>query len=164
MNDAEKAQVCRDAASTATTPVVQAAFEEAAEYFEARETDGERCHDCGGPVDLVWWCHDDLLWEVVTGEVKPAGSRESAAGILCISCFDRKAREVCPWIEWAPVNLRHLLDKEVQEEAARKRWDLAGEHEGTSMEEIRERHGTEPGTLEEFEAEHGPVQPPDGEG
>ncbi len=34
----------------------------------------------------------------------------------------------------------------------------------TTMAAIRERHGTEPGTLEEFEAEHGPVQPPDGEG
>lgn len=34
----------------------------------------------------------------------------------------------------------------------------------TSFEAIRERLGTEPATLAEFEAEHGPVQPPDGEG
>ena len=34
----------------------------------------------------------------------------------------------------------------------------------TSFEAIRKRLGTEPGTLAEFEAEHGPVQPPDGEG
>jgi hypothetical protein len=34
----------------------------------------------------------------------------------------------------------------------------------TSIEAIRKRLGTEPGTLAEFEAEYGPVQPPDGEG
>jgi len=34
----------------------------------------------------------------------------------------------------------------------------------TSFEAIRKRLGTEPATLAEFEAEHGPVQPPDGEG
>jgi len=34
----------------------------------------------------------------------------------------------------------------------------------TSMVAIRCRHGLEPATLAEFEAEYGPVQPPDGEG
>lgn len=34
----------------------------------------------------------------------------------------------------------------------------------TSMEAIRRRHNAAPATLEEFEAEYGPVQPPDGEG
>jgi hypothetical protein len=34
----------------------------------------------------------------------------------------------------------------------------------TSMDEMRERLGTEPGTMEEFEAEHGSVGKPDGEG
>ncbi len=34
----------------------------------------------------------------------------------------------------------------------------------TSFEAIRKRLGTEPATLAEFEAEFGPVQPPDGEG
>lgn len=34
----------------------------------------------------------------------------------------------------------------------------------TSFEAIRKRLGTEPGTLADFEAEYGPVQPPDGEG
>lgn len=33
----------------------------------------------------------------------------------------------------------------------------------TSMAAIRRRHGAEPATLAEFEAEYGPVQPPDGE-
>jgi hypothetical protein len=33
-----------------------------------------------------------------------------------------------------------------------------------SMAAIRRRHGLEPATLAEFEAEYGPVQPPDGEG
>lgn len=34
----------------------------------------------------------------------------------------------------------------------------------TSFDAIRKRLGTEPGTLAEFEAEYGPVQPSDGEG
>lgn len=34
----------------------------------------------------------------------------------------------------------------------------------TSMAAIRHRHNAVPATLEEFEAEHGPVQPSDGEG
>lgn len=34
----------------------------------------------------------------------------------------------------------------------------------TSMDAIRRRHSAVPATLEEFEAEYGPVQPPDGEG
>jgi hypothetical protein len=34
----------------------------------------------------------------------------------------------------------------------------------TSFAAIRKRLGTEPATLAEFEAEYGPVQPPDGEG
>jgi hypothetical protein len=34
----------------------------------------------------------------------------------------------------------------------------------TSMEAIHRRHNTTPATLEEFEAEYGSVQPPDGEG
>jgi hypothetical protein len=34
----------------------------------------------------------------------------------------------------------------------------------TSMAAIRKRHDLEPATLAEFEAEYGPVLPPDGEG
>lgn len=34
----------------------------------------------------------------------------------------------------------------------------------TSIVVIRRRHGLEPATLAEFEAEYGPVQPPDREG
>jgi len=34
----------------------------------------------------------------------------------------------------------------------------------TSMVAIRRRHGVTPATLAEFEAEYGPLQPPDGEG
>lgn len=34
----------------------------------------------------------------------------------------------------------------------------------TEMEETMRRHGLEPATLEEFEAEYGAVRPPDGEG
>jgi hypothetical protein len=32
------------------------------------------------------------------------------------------------------------------------------------MAAIRRRHGLDPATLAEFEAEYGPAQPPDGEG
>lgn len=34
---------------------------------------------------------------------------------------------------------------------------------GTSFEDVRKRLGTEPGTLADFEAENGPVRPPDGD-
>jgi hypothetical protein len=34
----------------------------------------------------------------------------------------------------------------------------------TSMEAIRRRHNATPATIQDFEAEYGPVQPPDGEG
>jgi hypothetical protein len=34
----------------------------------------------------------------------------------------------------------------------------------TSMEAIRRRHNATPATIEEFEAEYGPLEPPDGEG
>jgi hypothetical protein len=33
----------------------------------------------------------------------------------------------------------------------------------TSFEAIRKRLGTEPGTLADFEAEYGPIRPPDGD-
>jgi hypothetical protein len=68
--------------------------------------DYEVCEHCGRPVRHVWWCHDDKLWEQITGNAKPSG-RESAAGIWCITCFDREAKKL-GWIEWAPLNLRHL--------------------------------------------------------
>lgn len=90
-------------------------------WTRIRRWDSEICQDCGGPVGLVWWCHDDLLWEKVTGNPKPAGSRESAAGVFCINCFDREAKEVCPWIEWAPLNLRHLQSPEESQRSADER-------------------------------------------
>lgn len=117
--EAEKATICRRAAHATADEIVRSAFVEAAEYFEARDTDGERCQECGGPVGLVWWCHDDFLWEAVTGHRRTG--RENAAGVLCIDCFDTKAKEVCPWIEWAPANLRHLLSPEVSGRIAEER-------------------------------------------
>lgn len=72
-----------------------------------RRWETEICAECGRPVRLVWWCHDDALWTAVTGNPKPPG-RENAAGIWCITCFDEAARDKTGWIEWAPVNLRHL--------------------------------------------------------
>lgn len=52
------------------------------------------------------------------------------------------------------------------------RYVIADEHpDGTlvlkpedSVDAMLERHGLEPAGIEEFEAEHGPVQPTDGEG
>lgn len=72
-----------------------------------RHYETELCHFCGRPVRVVWWCHDDRLWQLVTGH-KRIG-REAAAGVRCIPCFDAEAkRSGAGWIEWAPVNLRHL--------------------------------------------------------
>lgn len=73
-----------------------------------RGWESEICQECGRPVRVVWWCHDNRLWEKVTGNARPARSREPAAGVRCINCFDEAAKHVCDWIEWAPVNLRHL--------------------------------------------------------
>ena len=67
----------------------------------------EVCQHCGRPVLEVWWCHDDRLWEVVTGREKPSG-KEAAGGVWCISCFNSAAQRHVDWIEWAPVNLQHL--------------------------------------------------------
>lgn len=69
-------------------------------------------------------------------------------------------------VDAGPVEVRGLLGEGVRaldelQIRARRQQDI--EHFVT-MEEIRRRHGTEPGTLEDFEAAHGPVQPPDGEG
>lgn len=77
-----------------------------------RHWETEICTECGRPVRLVWWCHDDFLWTRITGWAKTPGSKEAAAGCLCIYCFDGMARELCAWIEWAPVNLRHLRHME----------------------------------------------------
>lgn len=85
-----------------------------------RRYDSEICSQCGRPVGLVWWCSDNFLWEAVTGHEKPPG-KEPAAGIWCISCFDRAASKVCPWIEWAPLNQRHLLRKDIEESVANVR-------------------------------------------
>jgi hypothetical protein len=84
----------------------------AAYWVLVRHWDAEICQDCGRPVREVWWCHDDLLWEKVTGRPKPAGSREAAGGVFCIRCFDAAARTVCGWVEWAPLNLRFLQSED----------------------------------------------------
>jgi hypothetical protein len=39
----------------------------------------EICRACGRPVEIVWWCPDQELWDRING-----GTR----GILCVSCFD----------------------------------------------------------------------------
>jgi hypothetical protein len=96
-------------------------------WLVIRRWETEICQHCGRPVRLVWWCHDDLLWEKVTGKPKPTGSRESASGILCIRCFDTAAKKVCGWIEWAPLNLRHLQTREEQDRSAEARWKLSDE-------------------------------------
>lgn len=91
-------------------------------WYVIRNYETEVCTECGRPVGVVWWCHDDFLWEKVTGNTKPTGSRESASGTLCISCFDVAAKRVCPWIEWAPLNLRHLQSDAEENISAEERW------------------------------------------
>ncbi|HXD26450.1 MAG TPA: hypothetical protein VN609_10995 [Propionibacteriaceae bacterium] len=77
-------------------------------HRHVRRYEAEVCKQCGRPIELVWWCSDDRLWELVTGNQKPKG-KEPAGGTWCIPCFDRKAQKVgAGWIEWAPLNLRHL--------------------------------------------------------
>lgn len=91
-------------------------------WRHVRGWDAEICQKCGRPVGLVWWCHDNFLWEKVTGNPRPVGSREPAAGIFCIACFDRAARKVCGWIEWAPLNLQHLQTDDEERISAEQRW------------------------------------------
>lgn len=76
-------------------------------WLVLRRWETEICQHCGRPVRLVWWCHSDRLWELVTGKTKTPGSHEAAGGVWCITCFDLAAREHSDWIEWAPLNLRH---------------------------------------------------------
>lgn len=77
-------------------------------WLWVRRWETEICQHCGRPVRLVWWCHDDALWTKVTGNPKPSG-RECAAGIWCIWCFDDECRRLrVGWMEWAPLNLRHI--------------------------------------------------------
>lgn len=79
-------------------------------WLAFRHWETEICQNCGRPVRQVWWCHDDKLWTRITGNPKPSG-RECAAGIWCIRCFDDAAREIdTGWIEWAPINLKHVGD------------------------------------------------------
>lgn len=75
-------------------------------WSKLRRWDSELCDECGRPVNIVWWCHDSFLWERITG--KRGRGQEPAGGLRCIHCFDAAAKELCPWIEWAPLNLRHL--------------------------------------------------------
>lgn len=70
-----------------------------------RRWESEICEVCGRPVRVAWWCHDPKLWTRVTGYSRVG--REDAAGIWCIYCFDAATRFM-PWLEWAPINLRHL--------------------------------------------------------
>lgn len=77
-----------------------------------RRWETELCQECGRPVRQVWWCSDDRLWERVTGNRRRPRSREPASGIRCIRCFDEAVCEdsEAGWVEWAPVNLRHIGD------------------------------------------------------
>ena len=77
-------------------------------FPEGGDRGGERCQNCGRAYEYVWWCSDQALWnEIIGGE----------GGLLCIDCFDRLARDHVGWIEWVPLNLRHLsLEQEEQNE------------------------------------------------
>ena len=53
---------------------------------------GEVCDRCGDDVGLVWTA-DDFLWDTVVGQ---------PYGILCIRCFDRRARALGHFLRWRP--------------------------------------------------------------
>lgn len=68
-------------------------------WILVRRWETEICNCCGRPVGVVWWCFDQKLWDHVNG---------GEGGTLCIRCFDRMARPIIQWLEWMPVNARHL--------------------------------------------------------
>jgi hypothetical protein len=60
---------------------------------------GEACQECGMPY-LLWWAEDDL-YATVTGRGRYSNG-ESAPGLYCLDCFDRKARKQGIRLCWKP--------------------------------------------------------------
>ena len=58
------------------------------------DPEGEHCYDCGRAVG-VWWHAPDDLWAALTG-------RPEGGGLLCIRCFDNRARVADVLIQWVP--------------------------------------------------------------
>lgn len=138
---------------TASTPDRTSVAETLAKYFwTLRVTDGE---------NLPGWdeLNDEERQKKIEGAVSYLTPILSAAGL------DTPAGDTAD--DQARIHISNLLrrpDILPEDRAAAEEWLRAQPAPDTSMEAIRERHGTEPGTLEEFEGEHGAVQPPDGEG
>lgn len=60
---------------------------------------GEGCQDCGRPY-LLWHATDDLYGRVTGRWPSPDG--ESASGLFCLACFDRRAAAKGIMIIWQP--------------------------------------------------------------
>lgn len=54
---------------------------------------GELCERCGRPYPL-WWCDDGDMWRHVAGHVH--------GGLLCLACFDQRARQRGIHLMWRP--------------------------------------------------------------
>lgn len=67
----------------------------------------EFCDDCGIKQPLVWRA-DNALWAEIIG--KPwDGGREGPGGVLCPTCFDRRAERLGILLNWtAVVEHRHV--------------------------------------------------------
>jgi hypothetical protein len=146
MSDIDLTQGTEDRTSVAET---------LAKYFwTLRVTDGE---------NLPGW--DELSDEERQGKIE--GADEYLSPILAPLLEGVASAEPTGTAdEQARIHVAALLRRpEVTPEArtAAEDW-LRTQPVDTSMEAIRERHGTEPATTEEFEAEHGPVGKSDGEG
>ena len=59
----------------------------------------EFCRDCGAEQPLVWTAADDL-WAAVTGRTL----EPNMGGVLCPSCFDRRAMAQGRFLRWVPVD------------------------------------------------------------
>lgn len=56
-------------------------------------SEGERCHDCGRPYELVWTA-PDWLWRLVTGW--------GEGGLLCPDCFHVRCKARGMFVRFVP--------------------------------------------------------------
>jgi hypothetical protein len=65
----------------------------------------EACQECGNP--YPHWHADDALYERVTGRGRYANG-ESAPGLFCLHCFDRKAEQRGITLQWNPSDIKEF--------------------------------------------------------
>ena len=59
----------------------------------------EFCHDCGVRQPIVWTASDPLWFEVT----KKASKRTDGGGVLCPSCFSKRATAAGLMLRWVPL-------------------------------------------------------------